>query len=558
MRPFIALASDTEEFDAETHTRDDLQAFSLSISRKQNELARASIQFKTPQDPLSELADHRVLISQDGNLLFDGTLSNAPRGSVSATLYAEAIAEPSDLEDQVQALMEAAKISPFYDALFVPEGSEDDPVEVLAGYSSVLCYPRDGSAIFLADAMESDTVLTVMPTDDSISWDFDPPASVYTLDLSVAWQQLINQTFSDASKVGTIETMTPDALASSLPAVGASVGTGFTVLESSAEEDLDAFGRSQAEVVEVEKEISSDELDPAFVEEGVYTARASITPMNVSLRLLYTAEVNRSETCSISIPVGIQDAAIRSDTDDQEEVETIALREITPITGLSAWEAYTSYEEGDEITEDGLVFEAREDHTSGSDIDYSKWTSVGETEYISSRRVSSFLRSNRGQEALAHAVERIRARARIASRCVYVSFEAPMPSPHLVTDDCDVTIVHERLPGGSITGKLIEYSLDWEDGRRTFSGKIAASVGTGGEDTAALELGEDSPSSATGRVSWSVSGTGDEQKGAFEAGQSIPETVVTAKTTPVATTEFGHEVTATISGEIAVPQGVTL
>ncbi|RKT35284.1 hypothetical protein BXY70_1317 [Roseovarius halotolerans] len=554
MTLYVAVVPDTDTFDPVTHARFDLDVLQLTMSHRDNRLAQVSLEVSNPRTPLSSLIDARVFLSDADGLVFSGRFSYVPRGAVGDTVTLEAIAREDDIDGQIASLTESLKVAPFYDSLFVPIGAEDDPAEVLAGYPRTLAYSRTGGGVAAVDALSGATTLELKPLTDSIRYDVEPVAKSYGVNLTVAWRQLIKQTISDPSWTRDLSTMTPEGLISAWPTLGQVIGTGFRVSESSIAEELDAFDRPQREQVERIEAVSSDELDPAWIDAGEFRRIAEIAPMTASLAFTYSGEVSRVQTASFKLPAGLQDGA----TLDEEEIEDITLNDISR-SDAPAWNPGTDYEEGDEVVDGGSLYRSRRDHTSLQERTPADWVLIGDAASIDSRRTFSFFSTARGQAALDHALERVRARARIASRCVRVSFEARMPDPHSVTEDCQVTLAHPKIPGGTITGRLVEYTLEWSgENRFTIRGTIAACPGNGGTDDASLDIDTSGAPSTGARASVQIKNKGPEQQAAFDAGTDIPETSIDIKTTPAPAVELEHEITVTPSGTIAIPDQATV
>ncbi|OOY22487.1 hypothetical protein BMI91_19590 [Thioclava sediminum] len=553
---YLAIVDASDEFDASVHSRNDLTAYNLEISQAESELALMTLDIDNPRTSLSGIVGERVLASESGVLLFDGVVSSVPRGSVAETLSIEVTGKRGEVDQQIAAVIESLKVAPGYDPLFIPDGSEDDPAEVLAGYSKVLAYSRTGGGVAAVDALSGASNLQLMPLDGSLQYDRSDVAKTFGVSLGVRWKQLISTSFRDDGWFSGLSTMTPEAFASDFPKEGGTIGDGFRITHAVCKEQLDGFGRQQREKLEREIDVPDDELDPAWIAAGKIPQRAELAPMLAELGISYSAELNRSETCAFSVEAGIQSGAVGSDA----EVESIDLRDITDLPSAVLWQPFTDYLADDLVIDGSHTYKARADHTSGATRDAENWILVGETSYLASRRQSSFFLADRGQAAIAHAVERIRARARIASRCIRVSFEAKMPKPAMVTDDCTVTLTHPRIPGGTVTGRLVQYSLKWsgDDGSRIMSGTIAAAAGTGQADTASVSTAGNIPVASGARVSVSVSGNGEEQRADFNAGTDIQSTTLTVQTTPAASTELELDLDVTVTGEVGIPKQATV
>lgn len=547
---YLALVGDADTFDPAAHARRDLLPVKLELTQREGELALATLEVKNPRAQLSTLDGRRIIISTSGRVLFDGVLQSVPRGAVGETLTLEAVAQPADravLDAQLASLGEALKQAPGWDPLFVPDGAEDDIAELLAGYQLVLAYSRIAGVPSLCDPVGGSSTLAVKPLVGSV--EIDATAGVprtIGFNLTASWTQLGSQDF----EVGPydLEISGGDALMESWPRKGASIGDGFLVTDASA--------RKKSEIMKVtnEDEVARDELDPAFLDEEKSVRSLTVDRIGVSAGLSYRFEVSRTETAEIAMTLGVQPAAPAA----ADETEDVTLRDLTETDDVPAWRSGKDYTEDDQVIDGGNVYSARRDHRSGDERLASDWSLVGPAKYLTSRRISSFFGSARGSAALAHAAARIRARAVLAARAYTVSFEARMPKPWLVTHDMTVSLASAELPGCYAEGRLVEYSISWDGGKKSFAGTIACSVGTGAADTSAITVDPGSPPYAGGRVAVRRKNCGGEQLSAFNAGNSIPAASVEIETIPVAATELEHEVAVTSTGLVGLKKQVSL
>lgn len=563
-RPFVAIVSHSEAFNAVAHARYDLFPVALRIRQSESQLAEAEIDVRRPDEGLSSLSGRRVLISMSEVLLFDGVLSAIPRGLVGDIVSIYAVAHPpkrEHLEGQLAELADTLKASPHYDALFVPQGNEGEWSEILAGRTQVLTFSRIQGAPFLSDMTGGATHMNIRPLVGTVEYDAGPGVSKrFGIRLEARWKQLITQTLSDSGALWDFETMTPDGIIEDFPSRGTQVGDGFTVVESRAERKT-RFGKPKTRTLEIEVGTDASELDPAFIEESQQKITMDIHELDLGLSLRYRTDVERTERAEFSVPVAIQPGAALQ----EEEWEELTLRDLTQGDSSRPWQPNYDYAVGDQVIDGIHVYRARVAHTSGRDRDAGNWIQQGEARYLSSRRISSFFKSDRGQAAIRHALRRVVARATAAARTVSVSFEAPMPRrPWKVTPDMTVGMTSDKLPGGAARGRLVEYELAWENGRRSFSGRIACTPGLGisGEAPVAGTVQGDTPT-ARGRMSIAVEMGADEQEERVNSmasgglgGMEIPETIIRIRTTPVSSSHFEQEVSVPISGTITFEEQV--
>lgn len=561
---YLALVGDTEAWNPTTHQRNDLGAFDVRISHSESEFAKAYITVINPMTSFSSLEGRRVLISTKGRLLFDGVMTGVPRGLVGQKLTLEAIArtpDPAVVDAQLAALAETAKVAPFWDPLFVPEGSDALWEEILAGRSQVVAHSRIQGTPSLCDALGGSSNMVITPLNGSVSYSLESNvAARYGIKLKAKWKQLASQRFDDGGALWGLTTMTPDGLVSGFPKQGADLGDGFKVTSARMEKGDDPDEGYRI----VWSKPKAEELDPAWWDEAGDTATdTTVLPlfeMDAALAVEYRWEVARTETAVLSADARAQPGIIGR----AEEWEEMELRDLTTTETRAPWRPNAAYEVDDEVVDGRNAYRCRSAHTSGRTRTAAEWSLLGPSSYISSREYASFFKSARGRAAIEHAVQRIKARARIASRSVRIDFEAPMPTrPWLVTEDMTITINSPKIPGGFATGRLVDYTLSWINGRATFSGTIACAAGLGDVADPVAGTAQGSTPESNGRLEVRVERAGDEQMSWFDENAppgapvvgslDVPVTQIIIDTTPAAATSFEQAVSFPISGEIGIP-----
>ncbi len=546
MTLYFAVSDAPEPFDAETHSRQDLgNVLELTIAQRESEYAIAEMRV---QNPKTALANRWLHISEDGKHLFHGELSPAPRGTVGAAYYLDAVARPADAETQKAALAESLKTAPGWDALFATP--QDDLSDVLAGHGLLPAWDRKALTVSTVDPIGTAPTLDVVPLRGSLDVQSDDtaPASA-SMTLTAEWRQLNTQVHDVGGRIGRFETLTHKGLVSGWPRAGQSLGGGYRVLESELverERDREDLTSSyDLGVLAFDPEWEAAGNDPAPAQKRVFEPR---------LVLEHQFEVRRTETATVTLEAGVQ-PVIRSDETESEEVK---LNDITATSSASPWQPETNYQEGDQVVDGGRILQARRDHFSGDRLNASDWQAIGETSYISSRRVGSFFKTERGQAALAHAAERLKARLRFAARSVLVSCETGMPDPDALTHDTVATVSDPSLVGGSVTGRVVDYALTWANGRRSATLTVACAAGTGGTGEPTLGEPTGAVPTARSRVDVSLEAPFSVQEPAYAAGDPVPETVLRVEPGPAPAADFEQSVEVPVTGTLAIPQQVTL
>lgn len=540
----FAITTSPEVFDPDIHGRNDLDVFELIISQSETEYALAELRLRNPKASLDGTWLH---ISEYGKHLAHGEISVAPRGTVGSIYSLDVICRPEDAEAQKAALAESLKSAPGWDPLF---SESEDISDVLAGNGSVLAWSRTENAVSVVDPLAGSQSLNIVPLEGTLDVQADEAApQSATLILEVEWKQLNQRYHEIGPRIGRVETMTHTSLVSNWPAEGESLGGGYRIAKSRLTEN-----ESDREDLAGEYEIGLLKIDPAWESFGSDTRPAQKRVFEAELGLEHKFEVRRKETCTVSVSAGIQ-PLVRA---NEQEEETIRLRDIAKQSSASPWQPQADYLEGDQVVDGDRLLEARQDHFSGDRLNAADWRAIGETSYISSRRIGSFFKTARGQDAIAHAIERLKSRLRYAARSVLVSCDCAMPDPDLLTHDAQATIESPDLIGGNATGRVVGYAMHWSNGRRFASVTIACAAGTG--EISELTVGEPAGATPTAydRVGVRIRNAYDVQKPAYDAGQDVPETVIEVEPIKSPATDFEQSVFVPISGFVPIPKQVIL
>lgn len=166
------------------------------------------------------------------------------------------------------------------------------------------------------------------------------------------------------------------------------------------------------------------------------------------------------------------------------------------------WQPYTAYGLDDVVTYGGATYQCVFNHaddatfmlTSRGGVDL--WHARGGLQWdhselypnnpeaipIGDWRRRSYFPIDRGLRSLEHLIARARARLRIRSRCVQVSWKCPFEFAVGLSCRKSATLFDSRFPGGQATGKISAYSFMLDGNSGEFSGKVTilCAVGNGG------------------------------------------------------------------------------
>ena len=421
----------------------------------EGEFAQAQVEIRNPGEGLLNPArKKRVFISvQDGmtvKLLFAGRIVGFPLDFGSETITLSAIAQPEGWQGTQFAFTNALRVHPYYNPLFVPAEDREIDAEILSGYSALLHWHRATGALVLSDIIEGSNFIDLDGDFffDSLSSSVgDPPLKGVNLSVEVQWMQLgagladcsesIRLQFTN-SAIGTpqINTLTPLSFEKGWE--GVRVPTGYSISESKLVPIANGFG------------LINDNLRSAIitVAGADYPTSTLIEPLTRQLtvpRVWYQGklvlqanyEQKRRELFSTTVNLATQEFSLTSD-----QYEELALRLQDPTAVVNG-----------EVQDVALP-----------------------SFYMDDVALSTY-----GQEVIEHALMRARARLIKSARIIETTIECALDDVIDITCDHSLRIADDRLPGGSIRGKVLGYSfeIDGDSGSQSATVTIGSCIGTG-------------------------------------------------------------------------------
>lgn len=453
---YFAEVDPGEPFNPAVHNREDQDILSLTISQDENQFAIAEVEYKNPGSGLLGVSrKKRVFISEEilgvAVLQFSGRIVGYPNDLSGETIKVTYIAQPDGWETVQKDFFDTLKVAPYYSDLFVSESRRDIEGDILAGYSSLIYWDRIDETIKLSDIIEGSELVNI---GENFFYNTlrtqlgDPPLQKIDLNVEAQWQQYgvgevdvgsaITATFTNSVTSAQINTLTPLAFEDGWK--GVRIPTGYTILKNKLTVTADGFG------------LSNEDL-----RSGIITVLAADFPTKsggtggnreVSVpRVWYIGELilqavykqKRRENLIASVSSDIQDIALKKD-----KSEEMFLRIQDPTAQAQ-----------------GAVF-------SGKLASFFTNVNTGELSAL-------------GQEVVEHALMRARARLIKTARVVEIQFECPYELARNITTDKSVSIIDNRLPGGSIRGKVTSYilSVDGDSGQSLAKIRLACTIGLG-------------------------------------------------------------------------------
>ncbi|MCX7338349.1 MAG: hypothetical protein NTX76_03590 [Alphaproteobacteria bacterium] len=423
---YCAWAKPGDAFDPAIHLREDIKIFSLSITQREGEVAIARI-LVCQKEAMADGGLWAFFSWQDDDgitLLFSGKRVGFPRGiSKSVALKdlteIEFSAEPIDAQQQLGVMAESLKVRPFYDDLFIL-GRDQNPVNVLEARTTLFCWDRASGRLGLSDIFQGARVrdLGSHILSDSLKISLgDVPLDSVSVELSAEWIQCgqgdvnIYPRIARAFPKGLVNTLTPKQMQNDWPKVGDKIGpalsrkqSGYQVVASS----LRLMHPPSTGVLGIYPTVTPEVTVFDGREKKAVRLRRSWFRGELVLHWIYRQK--------------------------RREVVHFVVRQNTQLSGkIKA--AHKTLKIGlQAIDQDG------------------KGDGNGDGK-------ASFFITDRGRQAVEHAMEVARAHLAFSARCIEVEFQVPFDRVKDISLDESVSIVAPQIPGGRLVGKVIDYRL---------------------------------------------------------------------------------------------------
>lgn len=499
---YLAFVDDvTVAFDPILHAREDLTVFSLSISQSESEKAAASVEVVNPGiASLLSIGQRFAIISEQREngefvVLFRGSLTGIPTELAGDFATFEFIGEGPATADHVKTLAASLKTGDGYDNLFTDPAS-DDPVIAIEGRPVSYYVDRRSLVPSVSNVISGSKTINVGDEffDDSLQISVgEPPLSECSLVVEVEWEQraigrvnlagLIREQLAGSNDIdgllADVRTITPDDLESTFPGTGSGfdADSGWSFVSH----DLSRVAKKQVRVRDWYYSTGRRWCD-AWIDVWRYDLD--------EFYVRYEYRQPRRERLNVKLTSSFQ--PVLGETARSETLETIVLNDILEDYTTPPWSADAVYTVGQVVRAASKNWRCVVDHQSddafrvtrtapGAAAPTTLWERVFlDASALGDPRRWGFFRTDRGQRAVRHALERVRSHVMKRMRFLTVSVEMPWTSETSEIDtDTNLRIESARLPGGAVIGKVTAYTLNVADGQRTISATIGVSVGTG-------------------------------------------------------------------------------
>lgn len=371
-----------------------------------------------------------------------------------------------------------------YDPLFYSADSSDDPESALYARPEIWRWDRATLSLGRTHLVESDVIHTLDfegLEEPPVLTVTNPPKPSTRIRVIAGWTQVAKgrQTISEPDSV---QTYTADDFLASFPQPGTSIGsnTGWTLAEAEVESVNDDTPMTMT--------ISGTKFGSAS------GGQVKLQPKTIVFRLTaaYDYSQQREELLDIVLPSGLQE--IPEEDDQVETVEVVTLGALNIDGSTPEWEyedpetlEQRHYVVGDEVLAAGKAWTCVTEHDATEQFrvrDYDDgpvlWERREKRAPMRDPRSSKFFDTPRGIRAVRHAIRRLYRSVLERAQCATSEFDVPWDIARGVTCEHSCRILHHRLPGGELVGKVTAIELIIAaDGSRRAHITLASLPGTG-------------------------------------------------------------------------------
>lgn len=492
----------------QNYTREDISVFSLRISQNEAELATAEVEIENPGlGYLLSLGKRKAVISEslgsgETVVRFRGSLVGIPTELAGEFCVLEFIAERETTSEEIKELAATLKTGDGYDPLFYDEDA-DDPKSALDARVADFYVDRRTLDVAISNALQGSKTIDVGSDiiDGSLQISVnEPPLSEITQTVEVEWEQVAVGAVNAAGKIrerfpfvdqggnfSDMSTCTPDDFEQMFPGSGGNfdASTGWSFMRNNLQRvgyfdktlrgwtyERDMNGYIVPEKYEVDIGVSTYKLD--------------------SFLCRYEYRQPRREKLTIKLNTSYQ--AVLGEVERKETLDPVLLNNVLEDRITPAWQQDTVYEVGQVVRYNGRNWKCVASHQSGQTFEVVRIVSISgpnltttlwqrearDASPLGDARRYSYFETDRGQQSVRHALERVRAYAMRRMRFLNVSVTIPWNDQTAEIDtDSSLRFTSRHVPGGAMIGKVTSYELRASDGVREIDVTLGVSVGTG-------------------------------------------------------------------------------
>jgi hypothetical protein len=482
--------------------REDELIFSFEFQHDEGQFCELTLEIANPYSGL--LAPDRKLWAwfswSDGTTvtpLFFGRLLGIPDDLFAEIIKIKLVAKPADYAARQIALAKTLKVLPFYDPIFIDatKDKEDDPDTVLEGYSALWHVDRITHAVTISDIITGEDGVVDFSSDevfyDSVKMTLaGAPLLMCEIEASVQWTQC---------GPGNVDTKTvPGVVGDKNPAPGVTFTQGVTTPADDFKWAKDPV--QYTDTVEYKNTSPGPHSDGDLMEEKTETSVPMYYGETTSRSESHTfpdPETGQGEEYSIKESYKTTDsyypAAQKTDPGGPVSTEPQAPNPKNSPVAIAAdvsqnrvEDVYIGLRADVQPVLASLTLDQK-DLTESLTINSRDLVEVG----VATVYTSAYLSTPRGQQSIEYLLHIARAHLLAKSRVVAVEWECPFPKMIQANLSCrkNATIEDQRLPGTTVLGKIVSYSMSGVGDTGEFIGKVTINSAVGNYEDALRAAG---------------------------------------------------------------------
>lgn len=470
---YIAWCKENEEFDPQQHCREDLKVLALRIIEKEGYPPKAWVTIPNPWYLAQVPQMHpQVMLSYEPQaqrtpvLLFWGRLGRLPMKIEGEVIQLELTAQRENDEDSLKDLRDSMMVAPYWDPLFISHEKRQNPewMDLLDAYSKVLYWDRLTGVPSLCDYFQGHHTLEVLGTHfaNTLSVKItETPLRSLQVSLHANWKQryqgevTLDHLLGAKFPEGMISTLTPKFYEENWWKPGMRLkDAGYEILDASLQEETPAA----TGVLNLYPPCSK----PLYIGEGKEARKLRLKRAwyRMHLKLGWRYRQKRYEHVTFTLEQETQDIGV---VGGQSKHLNLYVHDIQDDLNLGPWIAERLQSRGDHVLVQDKIYQCLKTHraskTFGQDTQY--WKDLGPYEHIAqTQSMGTFFTTQRGHQAIQHALEVAKCYLGASSRAVSIDFECPLEVARRLSCQHSVLLHDPRLPGGKALGKVTQLVLD--------------------------------------------------------------------------------------------------
>jgi hypothetical protein len=503
--PYFAWIDASETTFGPEHLRWDEAVFSFELKQEEGDPASLTAKVQRPRnvsgDPIGLLGPGRkiwawfALDCGPALIKFRGRLVGIPTSLFEDLVTLEFVAKPIDVVAQKAALADTLRVLPFYDEAVIDPERRKDPDVVLEGYTKIWHYDRETHVVTVSDEItgEDGTVSFDGASEDGkVLYDglglnlATGPLARVDVTAEFTWTQQASGTVDLTNYLishwpGSIGGQIPSLNAGDWPKHGGSLGDGWEVAESSAQDVFDFSTHTETRTGSITLEGTDDEGDSRI------TWSTSTTQVKSSGALISFGEIVTNDSSNATFD-GDQSGAASASRSRSSTFAVVGVQSIvaTLVAGYKAERQCTERVSFSLFADVQPILTDPEDGEALriEDIRSVNLSSGEDLAPIIDPRRRSYIATERGNQSLEHLIALARTNLMKRARAVEITFAPKLSRMPEVTLRKSVFLAEPRV--GEALGKIIGYSiaLDGSDGRINCEIRIGCTIGYGGIVTA--------------------------------------------------------------------------